>query len=65
LIDEGHWKESAGVITAPEFDFRAKMPKLIEQIEDGGGDIELQRIVAKVWADIEARCLVKRKKRYV
>jgi hypothetical protein len=64
LLAEVHWKESAGTITAPEFDFRAKMPKLIEQIETDGNDIELQRIVAGVWADIEAKCLVKRKKRY-
>lgn len=65
LIDEEHWKKpKKGPIKAPEFDFVGSKEKLITSIEESNQERKLQKIVAKVWHDIEDACNLKRKKRY-
>lgn len=64
LIERGHWSDSSGTVTAPEFDHVGTREKLIAEIEGSDLESELGKIVQKVWNDIEDRCVVERKKRY-
>jgi len=65
LLDEGHWKEGkGGIIDAAEFGEAMKEEALVQYIEDNSLEPELQHLVGKVWADIEAACSVTRKPRY-
>ncbi|HEC65795.1 MAG TPA: hypothetical protein ENI23_10895, partial [bacterium] len=65
LIDEKHWEKSGkATIKAPEFSFKGTKEKLIRYIEDEGRQKDLQKIVGKIWNEIEEACIVKRKKRY-
>lgn len=64
LIDEGHWTENRGRVTASEFDFVGSIEKLLAQVEGTNREGDLQRLVATVWQDVETACKVKRKQRY-
>lgn len=65
LVDENHWKETEGKITAPEFGFeKGSQEKLVRKIESEGKESELRELVAKVWHEIESDCAVERKPRY-
>jgi RecA/RadA recombinase len=64
LIEEGHWSETKGKVTAPEFDFTGKPEKLIQMIEGGGWEKELHQLVSEIWYKIEKACTVERKPRY-
>lgn len=64
LVAERHWKGSETKLTAPEFRFKGSAEHLAQHIEKRGLEKELQRLVGRVWAEIEAGCVVKRKPRY-
>ena len=65
LIDEGHWPETKGRVTAPEFKHEGFREKLIETIEQQNGERTLRMLVSETWREIEAACSVSRKPRYV
>ena len=65
LIDEGHWPEAKGHVTAAEFKHEGFREKLIETIEQQNGERTLRLLVAETWREIEALCSVNRKPRYV
>lgn len=65
LIEENHWKGSKVQVNAPEFDFKGKIEDLITQIEEKGEEDELRMLVGKVWNEIEEKCSIKRKSRYI
>lgn len=65
LLAEGHWKETKGVLTAPEFEFKGRTEEFIRMVEAEGRERELQILVSKVWQDIDAACMVERKRRYI
>lgn len=64
LVEEGHWKEVKGKIEAKEFGTEGNREALVRYIEEGGQEGLLRETVGKVWAEIEAKCEVKRKNRY-
>lgn len=64
LIEEGHWKNSRGNVSAPEFEFQGTREKLIQHIETNDGELELFNLVGGVWKEIEDASAVKRKARY-
>lgn len=64
LVDEGHWPEERKMIDAKELGLKGKRERLIEQIQEGGMEQDLQMIVAEVWVRIEAECNLVRKRRY-
>lgn len=64
LVEEGHWKETDGKVVASEFKLSGSREKVISKIEEGNREEELRKIVTDVWADIEADCEVRRKRRY-
>jgi hypothetical protein len=61
--DDGEEKKTKR-FAAPEFDFVGKPEQLISIIEQDGREAELRQIVAKVWRDILAGLIPKRKSRY-
>lgn len=65
LINEGHWKGNGASVTAPEFKFSGRISDLISKIQDKGQEKDLALIVTEVWRDIEERCNVVRKRRYM
>ena len=67
LVNEKHWSvKGKGLITAKEFKVKKSRDLLIRHIEGKGLEKNLQKIVASVWAEIEAGCELKnRKKRYL
>jgi len=64
LISEKHWKQQAGIIKAPEFNFKGSQRKLIKIIERESMEKDLKEIVSDVWNEIEEACQIERKKRY-
>lgn len=64
LVDSKHWAAEKGVISATEFDLDLKKEPLIAAIEERGLEFDLREIVAGVWKQIEARCVVQRKSPY-
>lgn len=64
LIEEGHWKEKKGIITAPEFEAEADRETLIHTIEEEGQEKALQITVLEVWQSIEEASRIHRKPRY-
>jgi RecA/RadA recombinase len=60
LIEEKHWKKTGQKIYAPEFDFVGSKEDAIKHLKYR----KLQRIVGKVWNEIEEECTVERKNRY-
>jgi RecA/RadA recombinase len=75
LRDEKHWKgasgkgdddedSGSGKFAAPEFDFTGTKEGLIKKIQESGDEWELQRLVARVWRDIEAGAMPYRKPKY-
>jgi RecA/RadA recombinase len=64
LVEEGHWKESKGTVRAPEFDFTGTCEQLVRRIEEEDDELQLRALVGRVWGEIEAACVVKRKSRY-
>jgi recA bacterial DNA recombination protein len=64
LLAERHWKGNEKKLAAPEFRFSGSAEHLAQHIEKRGLEKELQRLVGRVWAEIEAGCVVKRKPRY-
>lgn len=64
LVETKHWKKSGSKITADDFEFSGTREKLISHIENEGLYRKLQKIVGKVWNEIEDECKVKRKPKY-
>lgn len=64
LIAEKHWKKSNGVIVAKDVKFEGKRSALIEHCERRGLEPLVRKTVARVWHEIEAECVVARKRRY-
>ncbi len=65
LIEEGHWKETKGVITNTDFSIGScKKKELVKFIEENDLEVELAGIVSKVWHEIEDAIAVRRKSRY-
>ena len=66
LIDEGCWREEAGVVTVtglgPEFAMRREA--LAQKIEDGDLTDDVRELVVLKWSEVEAACEVKRRARY-
>lgn len=65
LIDEGHWTETKGRVSAPEFKAEGFREAVIAAIEKQNGERTLRTLVAECWRDIENACAVQRKPRYV
>lgn len=64
LVDECHWAETAGKITATEFSFKGSREKLIARIEAADSERELHLLCQKVWAEVREKSRLKRKPRY-
>lgn len=64
LLEEQHWKEVKGIITAKEFDMRLPFERLVKWIEATDNEPSLHKIVRTVWSDIESEMSITRKKRY-
>lgn len=64
LVDEGHWSESQGIITADDFKLKARQEKIIQHIENNNLEKDLRYLVAEVWDGIEEDCKLDRKRRY-
>lgn len=65
LIDEKHWKEDKGYITAPEFnDNRTRREDLIQKIMSGGHEEDLRELVEEVWLEVQEEMTIHRKSRY-
>lgn len=64
LIDEGHWSETKGKITADEFDFQGSEEKLIQHILDNNLEKDLKTITTELWQEIQEACKVNRKSKY-
>lgn len=64
LVEEDYWKDVKGTITADEFKHKGTKAALIKKIEEDGSETELRKLVAGLWAEIEAACEHKRKPRY-
>lgn len=64
LIDEGHWPEKSGIITASEMNFEGKFEKFVRHIEREELEKDLRNIVGDVWNEIEEASVMNRKKRY-
>lgn len=65
LTTEKHWKKSQGVITAPEVGITGGRNEVITHIEETNQELTLRKLTGQVWRQIEAECIVERKKRYV
>jgi len=64
LVEEEHWKKKKNSIEAPEFNITATREKLLSVLEGKGAEKRLKKIVGKVWAEVEAASIVKRKPKY-
>lgn len=64
LIEEDHWTDKKGIISAPEFQFEGRKEPLIKRIQDADDDWELARLVGKVWNGIIEGAAPDRKPRY-
>jgi len=64
LVDEKHWSEKAGKITADEFNLEGSAEKLIKEIENGKKTDQLKEIVKKVWKEIQIQCEAARTNKY-
>lgn len=65
LVSEGHWKEARKQVEATDFGVTLKAEELVAYVEENALEEDLRVIVADVWQDIESKCEVKRKQRYV
>lgn len=66
LVEWKHWKKAVGdIIHAVEFDKHGDEDTLIKWIEDNNKELELKKIVWKVWSEIEKALTLERKPRYV
>jgi ABC-type dipeptide/oligopeptide/nickel transport system ATPase component len=65
LLEEGWWNQAKQSISATEFKLTATREKLIAYIESSDKGNDLKAIVGQCWAEIEAACAVKRKRRYI
>lgn len=65
LIEEGEWKKNkSGIIAVPEHDLSGYRDDLVEQIQEADIEQEIRKTVTRVWRDIEAKCVIKRKPKY-
>jgi RecA/RadA recombinase len=64
LIKTQHWKAPKGVVTAPEFEFKGRVAKLAEFIEEEGDLPILRGIVGKIWKEIQDAVITSRHIRY-
>jgi RecA/RadA recombinase len=65
LIEEDHWEQAKGEgYVTTEFGGVRERDEIIKYIEDNNLEKDLRSIVAEVWAEIEAACVVERKPRY-
>lgn len=64
LIDNKHWTEKKGRITAPEFDFEGPIDSFVSHVEFGEEEDKLQEIVQKLWREIDEQCTPVRKSKY-
>lgn len=65
LVEEGHWPETKGKISATEFNFAGYREKVIEKIQEHELEAKLKQIVQDVWNGIEEAIKVPRRSRYV
>jgi len=65
LVTEKHWKKSNGVIDAPEVGANGTRGEVIRHIEEQNLELPLRKLTGQVWREIEAECIIERKKRYV
>jgi RecA/RadA recombinase len=64
LVAEKHWSKSKGIIAASEMKVEMGRSDLIQHIESHNFESPLRRLVQKVWREVEAECVVERKRRY-
>jgi RecA/RadA recombinase len=64
LVDSNHWDKKGNTIIAHEFDLAVMKNNLINQIEENNLYKDMQRIVGKVWTEIEEGMRLGRKRRF-
>ena len=64
LVTEGTWKKRGNTINAVQFHIAGTRDKVIREIERKDLELKLQRLTGKVWMEIEASLVMKRKRRY-
>ncbi len=62
--EDDNEKDDGPTFAAPEFDFEGTKEELIERIQNGGDERDLQLIVARVWQDILSNAAPRRTPRY-
>lgn len=65
LVEEKHWPDRKGVITAEGLGVSGTLEKVIGRIEGTNREKELKKITAELWSEIDGECKVERKRRYV
>jgi len=65
LVSEGRWLETRKQIDAKDFGVTLKQEELVAHLEENALEEDVRGIVTEVWKDIEDKCEVKRKTRYV
>lgn len=64
LVKAGHWKKNVETILAHDLDLKGGRAGLIEKIETGRLEKELQKITGRVWNNIEDSLLLNRNRRF-
>lgn len=64
LIQEKHWKKSGSGFEAPEISCSGSKAQIIAHIEENNLEHTVRKLTGKVWRQVEAECIVPRKKRY-
>lgn len=64
LVAQKHWQQYKGTIDATELKKKMDRMALIRYIEERNFEVPLSKLVAKVWRQVEAECVVHRKPRY-
>ena len=64
LIKACHWKKEKETIIAHDLDLKGGRSGLIEKIEQGQLEKEMQKITGQVWNDIEESLLLDRNRRF-
>lgn len=64
LIDEKHWKKASGGISAKEFGVVKSREKLIQYIHSNALELQLKKLVKKVWHEVQDELRPKRPQRF-
>jgi RecA/RadA recombinase len=64
LVEEKYWSKTQGKIKAKDFKFVGFKDELVKHVEENELEPDLQRLVGKIWNEIEEATKIERKKRY-